>query len=140
MYPLCWWAPARLLPNPLTRAAPGASQDAETADAGKGLINQPSTMWLDDRNTPRSQRVYMDWAGDSGGHSSVGASGIMWTKRLWETLGAYDLRDIYGQPRPAAHPSLFRRADRLMSRRTSEGRTYDGVGEGSRMAAIYARS
>ena len=86
MYSLCWWAPAPLLPNPLTRAAPGASQDAETADAGKGLINQPSTMWLDDRNTPRSQRVYMDWTGDSGGHSSVGASGIMWTKRLWETL------------------------------------------------------
>jgi hypothetical protein len=28
----------------------------------------------------------MDWTGDSGGHSSVGASGIMWTKRLWETV------------------------------------------------------
>jgi hypothetical protein len=50
------------------------------------LINQPSTRWLDDRNTPRSQRVCMDWTDDSGGHSSVGASGIMWTKRLWETV------------------------------------------------------
>jgi hypothetical protein len=28
----------------------------------------------------------MDWAGDSAGHSSVGTSGIMWTKRLWDTL------------------------------------------------------
>jgi hypothetical protein len=27
---------------------------AETADTGEGLINQPGTRWLDDRNTPRS--------------------------------------------------------------------------------------
>jgi hypothetical protein len=41
---------------------------------------------LDDGNAPRSQRGSKDCAGDSAGQSSVGTSGIMWTKRLWETL------------------------------------------------------
>jgi hypothetical protein len=59
---------------------------AETADSGGGLINPPGTRWLDDRNTPRRQRVCLDWTDDSDGHSSVGISGIMWTNRLRETL------------------------------------------------------
>jgi hypothetical protein len=42
-------------------------------------------------------------------------------------VGTYDLRDIYWQPRPAAHHSLFGRADRLMPRRNSEGQAFDST-------------
>ena len=53
----------------------------------------------------------MDWADDRAGHSSIGTSNHV----ALANIGAYNLCVIYGQPRAAAHPSLFRRTNRLIA-------------------------
>jgi hypothetical protein len=58
----------------------------------------------------------MDCAGDSAGHNAVGLGHHVDHAALGD-VGTCDLRDFYGRPRAAAHPSLFRRADRLIARR-----------------------
>ena len=58
----------------------------------------------------------MDCAGNSAGYSSV-ATQISYGHAALGDISTYDLRVLYGRPRAAAHPSLFRRADRLITRR-----------------------